>query len=164
MPAVIVNENDLSKFDEAMKKPFSFVRFHHPRCHHCIQMQGEMDTLMKYEELIGNDDLSIVDAHTDISSKSEHDVCKKHDGAVPSMFFVILGKTPQEYSGPRKADEMKKYILSNMKVSKGGKKKKKKTKKKKMHKKRTHKRKSKRKGKKHKKRTHKRKHRARKKK
>ena len=179
MKIVIIGKDDVKQFDDALKTPYSFLRFHSPHCGHCVSMQDEMNALMKHEKLQKIDDLSIIDAHTDIASKSNHPVCKKHDGRVPAMYFIVEGKDPMEYEGRRTEDAMAKHIFEQLRGNKiemsGGKKRKTrkhKKKAKKAHKKKTHKRKPKRKTlkqkkkakKAHKKKTHKRKHRAHKKK
>lgn len=159
MKIVIIGKNDdVNQFDDALKAPYSFLRFHSPHCGHCVSMQDEMNHLMNNDEKLQNiDNLSIIDAHTAVASKSDHPVCKKHDGRVPAMFFIMEGKEPNEYQGQRTSKAMSEHILRQIEMN-GGKKKrikgaKRKTRKhkNKARKKKTHKRKPKRKRKTHKK-------------
>lgn len=158
MRIVIIGENDVNQLHDALKTPYSFLRFHSPHCGHCVSMQDEMNHLMNNDEKLQNiDNLSIIDAHTAVASKSDHPVCKKHDGRVPAMFFIMEGKEPIEYQGQRTSKAMSEHILRQIEMN-GGKKKrikgaKRKTRKhkNKARKKKTHKRKPKRKRKTHKK-------------
>lgn len=154
MKIVIIGKNDdVNQFDDALKAPYSFLRFHSPHCGHCVSMQDEMNHLMNNDEKLQKiDNLSIIDAHTDIASKSDHPVCKKHDGRVPAMFFIMEGKEPIEYQGQRTSKAMSEHILRQIEMN-GGKKKrikgaKRKTRK---HKNKARKKKTKRKRKTHKK-------------
>ena len=175
MKIVIIGKDDVKQFDDALKTPYSFLRFHSPHCGHCVSMEGAMKGLMEDKNLKKIDGLTIIDAHTDIASKSNHPVCKKHDGRVPAMYFIAEGKDPMEYEGDRTEHAMAAHILEKIGGMSGGKKRKTRKhnkKAKKAHKKKTHKRKPKRKTRKHKKKakkahkkkTHKRKYKVHKKK
>ena len=128
MKVLIIEPNQSSEFDNALKQSNSFVRFHSPQCGHCIAMKEEMEKLKKHSDLKDIEDLNIIDAHTGVTRHSNHPVCNMHDGAVPAMYIVIKGEKPEEYEGDRSADAMARFIgdkIGGYNKMKGGKKQKK---------------------------------------
>ena len=60
MKIVIIGKDDVKQFDDALKTPYSFLRFHSPHCGHCVSMEGAMKGLMEDKNLKKIDGLTIV--------------------------------------------------------------------------------------------------------
>ena len=122
------------------------LRYHSPRCGHCIDMEPEWEKVAK-DKRLEDADIKVVDANVDIVGNTKHpsakDVSKK---GVPTI-YLIQGNKMIEHKGGRDAEDIVTFALDNDKLQAGGKKKYKKRKTKSRRKKKAQKGRTKKKGK-----------------
>ena len=118
------------EFDELIneKGNVSFVKFHQPKCPHCINMKEAWEDLGKLLQDKCKDDISLIEVNGDALSESKSDVSKEIRG-FPTIMILEDGKKKVEYSGDRTTEDMLKFMIDNKIISpisggykKGGKK------------------------------------------
>ena len=97
------------------------LRYHSPRCGHCIDMEPEWEKVAK-DKRLEDADIKVVDANVDIVGNTKHpsakDVSKK---GVPTI-YLIQGNKMIEHKGGRDAEDIVTFALDNNKLQAGGKK------------------------------------------
>ena len=118
------------EFDELIneKGNVSFVKFHQPKCPHCINMKEAWEDLGKLLQDKCKDDISLIEVNGHALSESKSDVSKEIRG-FPTIMILEDGKKKVEYSGDRTTEDMLKFMIDNKIISpisggykKGGKK------------------------------------------
>ena len=118
------------EFDKLIneKGNVSFVKFHQPKCLHCINMKEAWEDLGKLLQDKCKDDISLIEVNGHALSESKSDVSKEIRG-FPTIMILEDGEKKVEYSGDRTTEDMLKFIIDNKIMSpisggykKGGKK------------------------------------------
>lgn len=118
------------EFDELIneKGNVSFVKFHQPKCPHCINMKEAWEDLGKLLQDKCKDDISLIEVNGHALSESKSDISKEIRG-FPTIMILESGKKKTEYSGDRTTEDMLNFMIDNKIIShinggskKGGKK------------------------------------------
>jgi len=99
-----------NRFDKLVKDKPAFVKFFHPMCHYCTEMAPEWNAL---KEILSNknDNVNIIEVHSDAISDIKSDCVKNIPGYPTIMEVKKNGKAGREFKGERTKDNLKKFFL-----------------------------------------------------
>lgn len=116
--------------DHLLSNHKTLLRYHSPRCIHCLEMEPEWNDLRNDKSLQDNS-IVVIDANVEIADKLHHKSARDVNGkGVPTIYF-IYGDNMFQHNGPRKTKDIVDFALESLDRSTNIKKKKKKTKRKK---------------------------------
>lgn len=136
MEFVKLNVGQEKECDRLLSTEKTLLRYHSPRCVHCLDMEPEWNNLRNNQSL-QNRGIVVVDANVELANKLQHKSAMDVNGkGVPTIYFIYEDNMFQ-HNGPRKTEDIVNFALDSLDKSTNIQKNNKKTKRKKTKRKKT---------------------------